>query len=269
MTNNHTDNDKETVDPANTDTNGRQSDIYARFLEQMQRIDSGSTHNADDKTEADDTAYELLSEEELQMFADFDEQTAEMSARYDAEHPEEVAAENQPPPTFHRVEAGGFEDDNAAQACPLMTVEPPAPNPHILQQKKPVTKTSKHLLRGLMLLAIGIVSGVIISALAILALNPDAIQMVMGNDTAPTTEPVSTPAVNNTADNTTTESKSATVNTPTATVNPSTAPTDATNTSTTEDGIVETASSPAENIAISYDDFREESQTTLYRDTSK
>ncbi|WP_199508787.1 MULTISPECIES: hypothetical protein [unclassified Psychrobacter] len=256
MTNNHTDNDKVTVDPANTDTNGRQSDIYARFLEQMQRIDSGSTHNADDKTEADDTAYELLSEEELQMFADFDEQTAEMSARYDAEHPEEVAAENQPPPTFHRVEAGGFEDDNAAQACPLMTVEPPAPNPHILQPKKPVTKTSKHLLRGLMLLAIGIVSGVIISALAILALNPDAIQMVMGNDAEPTIETANAPASAKPA--------TAAVAQNAATAN------NATNTAAaTEDNMVETVSSPAENSAISYEDFREESQTTLYRDTSK
>jgi len=33
--------------------------------------------------------------------------------------------------------------------------------------------------------------------------------------------------------------------------------------------MVEAANSPAEDSDISYEDFREESQTTLYRDTSK
>lgn len=256
MTNNNTDKDKEIVNPVNTDTNGRQSDIYARFLEQMQRIDDNAAQDNTYKIELDDTAYEPLSEEELQMFANFDEQTAEMSARYDAEHPEEVAAENQPPPTFNRVEAGGFEDDNAAKSCPLMTVEPPLPNPHILQKKKRAAKASKHAMRGLMLLVIGIVSGVIISALAIFALDPNVIQTVMGNDAEPTTETANAPAP-------------ATPATAAVVQNAATA-NNATNTAAaTEDNMVEATNSPAENSAISYEDFREESQTTLYRDTGK
>ncbi|WP_201503520.1 hypothetical protein [Psychrobacter aestuarii] len=247
-----------------TDTNGRQGDIYERFLERMQQIEGGNASSTPQDSVLDHDAFEPLSDEELQMFAEFNEQTEVIAARYDAEHPEEVAAEHQPPPTFDRVEAGGFEDENAALSCPLMTVEPPEPAPHTLQKKKPVTKTSKHVLRGLMLLIIGIVSGVIISALAIFALDPDVLTTVMGDDNANT----DTPAVM-TTDSASTPAPATTATQAVAPENTTTASdTDASTTAASDNAAAPTPVT-ADNAPITYEDFREEAQTTLYRDTSK
>ena len=270
--------DRDDVTPLATDTNGRQSDIYARFLEQMKRIDGDAPSDSSQETLLDDTAYEPLSEEELQMFAEFQEQTAEIAARYDAEHPEEVAAENQPPPTFSRVEAGGFDTDNGANACPVMTVEPPAPTPHTLVPKKPATKTSKHVLRGLMLLAIGLISGVVISAVAIFALDPAVLlgdkdtPAVTASSDAPTPEapeaaaaatvaPEPSSAVSDTVSN----DAAPQPDTPEAAQPvPQEAPQTA-----NDDADTAPASAVSADPDITYEDFREEAQTTLYRDTSK
>ena len=283
--------DRDDVTPLATDTNGRQSDIYARFLEQMKRIDGDAPSGSSQKTRLDDTAYEPLSEEELQMFAEFQEQTAEIAARYDAEHPEEVAAENQPPPTFSRVEAddeaGESDTNNGADACPLMTVEPPEPTPHTLAPKKPPTKTSKHVLRGLMLLAIGLISGVVISAVAIFALDPAVLlgdkdtPAVTASSDAPAAPTPETPEAAAPANTATVASAPEPSNAISDTVSSDAAPqtdTPAAAAQTVSQETPQTANddadtSPASAVGadpdITYEDFREEAQTTLYRDTSK
>ena len=295
--NNHSADDKRDA-ADNTETRlskpNRNSDIYQRFLKRVQQIEGNIEGNDEqDKKDGDSNtalsdvfarggAYEPLTEEELRLFADFEQELEQQHAdaiknkgttadegaidvddlddNNPTDHSEHPSSADTPVTTDEREDDLDISDkeisdkkvsDNREAAEPVIT--------STVAEPKSNHKYKSNKQGGMKLLIIGLVCGCLLGAAAFFVLMP--------TDKGDSSSSPEAAATNTDDDSASIPTADAQNNAPTAATDEPTTVTSAAS-ERTESGEA-TTNAPSTDPDITYDDFREEAQTTLYRETSK
>ena len=283
---NHADNDSDS--DMKRSQSKRTSDIYQRFLSRVQQLDLDSSEVKESENDSfnQQSLYEPLNEEELGLFPDFsddnnnnnDENQQHLAVpQYEYDYIEEplIVAKRLDNKDGESVTDSDSSNDSQNNDVAIENIEATTDADVSIdnQLTKSVEKAkTSGTVRGrqvssIKLLIIGVVCGLLLSASMVFLLNKTGLLAALSNDSVNNSSEALTPSAKTNAPVTpvstaqptaivivTADSpKSKTVTAPQASAN------NATTTQPNGDAIPE--------ADITYDDFREESQSTLYRET--